>query len=71
MDVFSQPFSIRYVAPYNDKLTFITQDPQTKQQTFRTQVLGTHTAWAIVYDKAGNKVESNRIKVSVAYKKPQ
>jgi len=71
MDVFSQPFSIRYVAPYNDKLTFITENPETKKQTFRSEVLGTHTAWAVVYDKAGNRVESNRIRVAVAYKKPQ
>ena len=71
MDVFTQPFSIRYVAPYNDKLTFLTENPETKKQVFRSEVLGTHTAWAVVYDKAGNRVESNRIRVVVDYKKPQ
>jgi hypothetical protein len=71
MDVYTKPFSIRYVAPYNDKLTFLYESPDTKKQVFRSEVLGTHTAWAVVYDKAGNKAESNKVKVIVAYKKPQ
>jgi len=71
MDVFTKPFSVRYVAPYNDKLTFAYENPDTKRQEFRSQVLGTHTAWAVVYDKAGNMAESNKVKVTVTYKKPQ
>jgi len=71
MDVFTKPFSIRYVAPYNDKLTFIYENPDTKKQEFRSQVLNTHSVWAVVYDKAGNKAESNKVKVTVTYKKPQ
>jgi hypothetical protein len=71
MDVFTEPFSVRYVAPYNDKLTFVYENPDTKKQEFRSQVLNTRTAWAVVYDKAGNKAESNKVKVTVTYKKPQ
>ncbi len=71
MDVFTNPFSVRYVAPYNDKLTFVYENPDTKKQEFRSQVLNTRTAWAVVYDKAGNKAESNKVKVTVTYKKPQ
>jgi len=70
-DVYTQPFSIRYIAPYNDKLLFMPIDPETKKPTFRTDVLGKHTFWAMVYDKAGNKVESNKIKLEVIFKKPQ
>jgi membrane carboxypeptidase/penicillin-binding protein PbpC len=70
MDVFTKPFSVRYVAPYNDKLTFIYENPETKKPTFRQEVIGKRTIWAIVYDKAGNKVESNKVKVDVIYKKP-
>jgi hypothetical protein len=71
MDVFTKPFSVRYVAPYNDKLTFVFENPDTHKSEFRTQVLGTHTVWAVVYDKAGNRAESNKVKVTVVYKRPQ
>ncbi len=71
MDVFTKPFSIRYVAPYNDKLTFVFENPETKKPTFRQQVIGKHSVWAVVYDKAGNKVESNKVTVEVIYKKPE
>jgi hypothetical protein len=70
-DAYTQPFSIRTIAPYNDKLTFLPVNPETKKPTFRTEVLGTHAYWAVVYDKAGNRAESNKLKVAVSYKKPQ
>jgi hypothetical protein len=70
-DVYTQPFSIRTIAPYNDKLLFMPINPETKKPFFRTEILGAHTFWAVVYDKAGNKVESNKVKVAITYKKPQ
>ena len=71
MDVLTQPFSIRYVVPYNDKLTFLTENPETKKPVFRSELVGTRTAWAVVYDKAGNKAESNKVKLKITYKKPE
>jgi hypothetical protein len=70
-DIYTKPFSIRYIAPYNDKLTFLIANPETKQPVFRTEVIGKHTFWAVVYDKAGIKVESNKVRLDVTYKKPQ
>jgi penicillin-binding protein 1C len=71
MDVYTQPFAIRYIAPYNDKLLFTPINPETKKPAFRAEVIGTRTAWAVVYDKAGNKAESNKIKLTIELKKPK
>jgi hypothetical protein len=71
MDVYTQPFTIRTIAPFHEKLMFIYDNPETKKPTFRSEVIGKRTIWAVVYDKAGNKAESAKVRIEVQYKKPE